>query len=128
MLRHCAIEAAGFGNMPRLVRANGPLRKSERTGPTVNLPPPTLSTARDRKQFGNPTGAAPDFGPQPGRTSPALGWSVLAVKPRGGGGRQGGTAARLLMKNHQKGCQNIIFEVMSEVQKYSDGISARTGI
>ncbi len=75
----------------------------------MNLPPPALSTAQDRKPIGNPTGASPDFGPQPGRTSPALGWSVIAVKPSGGGGRQGGATARLLMKNHRKGHQNIIF-------------------
>jgi hypothetical protein len=49
MMRHRAIEAAGFGYMPRLVGANGPLRKSERIGPAVNLPPTALYAARDLK-------------------------------------------------------------------------------
>jgi hypothetical protein len=56
------------------------------------------------------TGAVPDCGPQPGGTSPAIGWSVIAVKPSGrGGGHQGGAATELLTKNCQKVRQNIIF-------------------
>jgi hypothetical protein len=65
--------------------ANRLLRKSERIGLTTNPPPTALSTARDQKLISIMTGAALDCGPQPGRTSPVLGWSVLAVKPSGKG-------------------------------------------
>jgi hypothetical protein len=43
---------------------------------------------------------------------------------RKGGGQQGGTVAGHLMKIHQKVCQNSFFEVMSEVQKDLDDVSA----
>jgi hypothetical protein len=43
MMRYRAIEAGSFGNMQ--ISANGPLRKSERKGPTANLPLPALYTA-----------------------------------------------------------------------------------
>jgi hypothetical protein len=89
MMCHCTKESAGFRNLLDLCDANGPLRKSKRPGPSVNLPPPVLSTARDRKLIGIMTSATPDCGPQPGRTSPAPGWSVRAVKlSRRGGGQQ----------------------------------------
>jgi hypothetical protein len=47
------------------------------------------------------TGVAPDCGPQPGRTFPALVWFVTAVKWSGKGGWKGGAVATLLMKKHQ---------------------------
>ncbi len=102
MIPHRAIEAGGFGNMPRSMRRQGPLRKSERTGPTANPPPPALYAARDRKLIG-----------------------MLAGR---GGGRQGGAAAGILTKNRQKVRQNVIFEVMSEVQKDSEDVSGGIGI
>ncbi len=80
------------------------------------------------KPIGIVTGAALDCGPQPSLTSLPLGWSVIAVKPSGRGGRHGGAVAGLLTKIHQKVCQNIIFKVMSEVQKDSEDIFAGTGI
>jgi hypothetical protein len=40
---------------------------------------------------------------------------------------QGGAAAEILTKISQKVCQTSIFEVMSEVKKDSEGISAGTG-
>jgi hypothetical protein len=50
-----------------------------------------------------PAGAAPGCGSTPRGTSPALGWSEIAVKKKGG--RQGGTTTGLLTKKHQ----NVIF-------------------
>ncbi len=44
-----------------------------------------LCIAQDRKLIGILTGAVPDCGPQPVRTSPPLGWSEIAVKPSGRG-------------------------------------------
>ncbi len=59
-----------------------PTVQLERAGLTENLPlhGPGLT--------GMLNGAAPDCGPRPGRTSPALRWSVIAVKPN----RKGGSA------------------------------------
>ncbi len=48
-------------------------------------PPPQLYVARDQKLIRTLTGAAPLCRPQPGGTSPALGWSVIAAKPVGSG-------------------------------------------
>jgi hypothetical protein len=42
-------------------------------------------------------------------------------------GRQGPTATELLTKKRQNGRQNIIFDVMSEVQKDSQDVSAEIG-
>jgi hypothetical protein len=111
---------------PDRTSANGPLRKSTRGGPTVNPPPPALSTAWDRKPISVMTGAAPDCSPQPGRTSPTLGWSVIAVKPSRRGDRQGGAAAELLTKNI-KNVKTSFFETMSEAQKDSEDVSAGIG-
>jgi hypothetical protein len=44
------------------------------------------------------------------------------------GGQQGGAAVRLLMKICQNGCENIIFYVISEVQKDLKDVSAGIGI
>jgi hypothetical protein len=46
---------------------------------TENPLPPVLCAAWDQKLIEILTGAALDCGPQPGRTSPDLGWSVIAV-------------------------------------------------
>jgi hypothetical protein len=70
----------------------------------------------------------PDCGSQPCGTSPALGWSVIAVKLSGRGSRQGVDMAGLLKEICHYKLQNIIFDVMSEVQKYLEDISAGTGI
>ncbi len=44
MMRHHAIEAGSFGNMPRSVRRQGPLRKSERN--RLDCEPATPRTLR----------------------------------------------------------------------------------
>ncbi len=98
------------------------LRKSEKTGLTANPPPPALSTARDRKLIHNLTDATPDFVPQPSRTSPALGWSIIAVKPSRRGGSAGWRRSWTSDEN------TSFFEVMSEVQKDSEDVSAGIGI
>jgi hypothetical protein len=46
----------------------------------------------------------------------------------GRGSGHGSAAAGFLTKNRQNECQNLIFEVMSEVQKDSEDISAGKGI
>jgi hypothetical protein len=80
MMCHRAIEAGGFGNMPRSVRRQRSTLKSERT---ANPPSPALYAARDRKMIGMLTD--------------------------GRGGQQGNAAAGFLTKNHQNDRQNVIF-------------------
>jgi hypothetical protein len=86
--------------------------------------PPTLYAAWDQKVIGILIGATLISGPQPGGTSPAIGWSIIAVKPSGRGGRQDATTARHQAKIHQNGCQNVIFYGMSEVEKDLEELSA----
>jgi hypothetical protein len=77
--------------------------------------------ARDWKLIGILIGC----GPQPSGTSPALVWSVIAVKlSRRRGGWQSGAAAGPLMKI----CQNVCQILMSEVQKDLEDVSAGIGI
>jgi hypothetical protein len=84
MLRHRTIEAGSFGNMPRSVRRQGPLRKSERNRPDCEpATPHTLCGLRSETD-----------------------WNVDWQR---GGGRQGGAAAGFLMKNCQKVSLNVIF-------------------
>jgi hypothetical protein len=71
MMRYRAIEASGFGNMPRSVRRQGPLRKSERNRPDCK--PATTRTLR---------------GPRP-ETDWNVGWR------RGGGGSAGWRRGRI---------------------------------
>jgi hypothetical protein len=71
------------------------------------------------------TGGVPDCGPQPGGTPPALGWSVIAVKSSGRGGVGRGRRGRTSDENTSK-CH--FFEVMSEVLKDSEDVSAGIGI
>ncbi len=66
---------------------------------------PALSTTQDQKPNCIMTGGTPDYGPRPGGTPPALGWSVIAVKSSERGGSAGGTTAGLLTKIRQ----NVIF-------------------
>jgi hypothetical protein len=76
------------------------------------------------------TGATPDCEPQPGQPSPALGWSVISVKPSGkGGGQQGDATAGLLMKIHQKVCMSNLhfFYSCHKFKKDSEEISAGKG-
>ncbi len=58
-----------------------------------------------------------------------LGWSVFAVKlsGRGGGQQQCVAAAGLLMKKHQNGHQMLFCDIMSEVQKDVEEVSAGIG-
>jgi hypothetical protein len=60
------------------------LERTRETVPTVNLPPPALYAARDRKLIGMLTGG-------------------------GGGGQQGDEANGFPTKNRQKVSQNIVF-------------------
>ncbi len=77
----------------------------------------------------NVPGAARHCGPWPGRTSPALWWSVLTVKPVGSG-EVGMVAPRqnFWQKNVKMDVKMDVktsfFDVMSEVQKDSQDISA----
>ncbi len=57
------------------------LRKSERVDPTENCPTPGTLCTRDQSLTVMLTGTAPNCRPQPSRTSPALKWSVIVVKP-----------------------------------------------
>jgi hypothetical protein len=95
--------------------------KSERAGWTKNPPPPALCVAHDLKLTGildwHRTGL---------RTTAQRNISCQQVicnsrKPSGrwGGALAGEAVAGLLTKVHQNGHQNIIFEVMSGVQKRS---------
>jgi hypothetical protein len=84
MMRYRAIEAGGFGNMPRLGWRQGPLCKIKRNRPDCK--PATPRTLR--------------------RPRPETDWNV---DWRRGGGSAGDAAARFLTKNHQKVSQNIIF-------------------
>jgi hypothetical protein len=98
-----AIEAGGFGNMPRSVRHQGPPRESEGKRPACE--PATPRTLR---------------GPRP-ETDWNVDWR------RGGVGR---VAPRLdfWLKNVTKSVKMSFFEVMSEVQKDSEDVSAGIGI
>ncbi len=79
---------------------------SKETGSTENLPPSALYTAQDRKLIEILTGDTPDCRPKPAQTSPALGWSVTAVKPRGkgrsAGWRRGQTSDQKVLKCKSK--------------------------
>jgi hypothetical protein len=57
-----------------------------------------------------------------------LGWSVIAVKPNGRGGSAGLHCDWTSNKKCQNGRQNIIFDVISEVQKDLEVVSAGIGI
>jgi hypothetical protein len=74
------------------------------------------------------TGAAPDCRPQPGQTSPALGWFVIAIKPSGRDGSEGWRGSQTYDKKYIKKYVKASFEVMSEVQKDSEDVSTRIGI
>ncbi len=56
MMSYRAIEAGGFGNMPRSVRRQGPPRESERKRPYCEPATPALYAARDGKLIGMLTG------------------------------------------------------------------------
>ncbi len=101
------------------------VRKRARAGPTENLPPPALYAACDRKLIVMLTGAAPHCRPRPGRTSPAISWSVYTVKLSGRGGSaiclRGPTSDK---KNVKMDVKSSFFDVMSEVQKDLQDVSA----
>jgi hypothetical protein len=79
--------------------------------------PPALNMARDQKLIGIMTGATPDCGPHPSETSPALGWSVIAVKQSGREGDwENVVTVGLLMKICKMEVKMSFFDVMSEVQ------------
>jgi hypothetical protein len=98
-------------------------------GPTENPLPPALHATREQKLTGILTGAVLHFTPQPGRTSPALGWSVIAVKPVGigEGGVCCGAVTELLTKNIKTDIKWSFFDVVSGVQKDSDDVSVGIG-
>jgi hypothetical protein len=84
MMCHRTIEAAQIGVVSTVQFERARERAQLRT-----CHPPALSKYWDRKLTGILAGAMPDYGLQPGETSPSLGWSVITVKlsGRGGGGR-----------------------------------------
>ncbi len=84
-------------------------RARERARLRTRLPPHSMRPATGNwLEFF--TGAAPDCGPRPGRTSPALRWSVYAVKPGGRGGFGRGRRGLISDENTSKWtCQNVIF-------------------
>jgi hypothetical protein len=66
---------------------------------------PALYLARDKKLIGMLPGAAPHCGPQPGGSSPALGWSVITIKPVEAGRSEWSAATEFLMKK----LKNVIY-------------------
>ncbi len=121
----CAIERCGFGNLPKTVRRQLYSKKERESGP--NWEPATPRTLRGlrRKLIGMLTGAAPHCGPRPGATSPAIRWSVFAVKLSGRGG-VGNMSSRpdFWWKNVKMDVKTSFFDVVSEVQKDSQDVSA----
>jgi hypothetical protein len=69
MMCHHAREAARFGNLHISVRCQLERAREQACLRTVH------------PWYRILTGAVPDCGPQLGGTSPALGWTVIAVKP-----------------------------------------------
>jgi hypothetical protein len=97
----------------------------ERCGSISTLGKSEIFAARDQKLIGMLTGAAPHCGPRPGKTSPTLGWSAITVKPvkSRGGGWQSHAAAENLTKN----VKMSLFDIISEVQKDLEDVSAGKG-
>ncbi len=93
------------------------LRKRERAGPTENPSPPSLYMACNQKLIGMSTGTAPDCGPWPGGTSPALRWSVFTVKPRGRGGRSA-MCLRVRTSDEKKSKWNSKCNFFTSCQKF----------
>jgi hypothetical protein len=84
--------------------------------------------AHDQKLIGILSGTATDCGPQPGRTSPAFGCSVIAVKPRGKVGGQQVALGPVFLQNYvEMYIKTSFFDVMSEVPKDSEDVSAGIG-
>ncbi len=99
--------------------ASCPLRKIERAGPTENQPPPHSAWLWDRKLTGILTGTPLDYRPQPGETSLAFGWSVIAVKPTGRGVVDRVAPQEDFCRKYIKKYVKMLFlDIMSEVQKY----------
>jgi hypothetical protein len=71
--------------------------------------------AQDLKLIEILTGTAPDCRPKPGRTSPAFGWSVIAVKPsrREGGSQNCVAVAGLLLKIRQIDVKNVMSKIQN---------------
>jgi hypothetical protein len=88
---------------------------------TLCGPEPETDWNVDWRRIGLQTPAWRDF------SRPRVACNSSKTK-RKGGGQKNSAAAGLLTKNHQKVLQNVIFEVMSEVQKDSEDISAEIGI
>jgi hypothetical protein len=113
---------------PERCCASYTVRKRERAGPTENLPPPALYAARDRKLIRMLTGAALHCGPQPGGDfSPSRVVCIHSKTKWKGGGPQYGSTARLLTKKRQMDVKTSFFDVMSEVQKDLQEVSAGRG-
>ncbi len=100
----CVIECKVSGICPERCAASSLLRKSKRVGPIENPPTPALCMVWAQKRIGILTGTTPS------RTSPALGWSVIAIKAISeGGGCQGCAVAGFWWKCTQNVCHNLIF-------------------
>jgi hypothetical protein len=115
-------------NSPDRCGACCPLGNSERAGPIENPPPPAIYVALDQKLTGIfdwrrtelVTTAWQDFSHPQGIYNS----SKTELK---GGGSAGDAAAGILTKIHQNGIKTSFFEVMSEVQKDPEDISAGIG-
>jgi hypothetical protein len=101
MMCHRAIVLPVSGTWPHRCSASSPLERAREQA--------QLRTCHPRTLHGS--GPETDWcrsGLQTTACSPTLGWSIIAVKPIGRGGQQGGAAAGLLTKIHQNVCKNII--------------------
>ncbi len=80
--------------------------------------------AWDWKLIGTLSSAAPDCRPEPSQTSPALRWSVIAIKLSRQGGSAGCYRGQILQKSVKMYVNTSFFEVMSEVQEDLENVSA----
>jgi hypothetical protein len=103
-----AIEAVGFVNLSNMALRQQSTWKSRRASLTENKATSRTLMAQDRKLIGILTGAMLDCRPQPRRTSPALRWFWMIVKPTGTGG---GGAERWL---HSWTFEVILLKFMSK--------------
>ncbi len=88
--------------------------------------PLAISLAQDQKLIGILTGDVPDCGPQPGRISPTLGWSVIAVILSGGGGGLAEWCCSQTSDENISKCmsKHHLLTSLKKVKKYSEDISA----
>jgi hypothetical protein len=84
--------------------------------------------AQDQKPIGMLTGVTPDYGSQRGRTFPTYGWSVIAIKMSGWGVvRRVALCLDYGEKYIKMDVKTSFFDILSEVQKDSEDVSAGIG-